>query len=909
MTEQSIAHYRISGKIGEGGMGEVYRATDTKLKRDVALKILPNSLSEDADRMARFGREAQLLASLNHPNIASIYGLEDSDGKQVLVMELVEGETLAERIQRGPIPLDEALVIAKQIAEALEEAHESGIIHRDLKPANVKLSPTEAVKLLDFGLAKALEDEAGKSSSQDLSQSPTLSALATKAGLILGTAGYMSPEQARGQKVDRRADIWSYGVVLYEMLSGKQAFTGDTVTDVLAAVLRSDLDWSTLPDEVPSPIRQLVRRCLERNPKQRLQSIGDARITIEEYQADPAREGERGVAVPPVVSRPSLWRRALPWSLLAVIAILTAGLGVAIWGTAPEPPLRLNIAFADQPLFLGLGANAVLSPDGTRLAYAVGNDASRTLYIRSLEQLEGTSLASGNSGATAPYHPFFSPDGQWLGYVTSTELRKVSITGGTSLTLCRVERSRGATWGPDDTIVFAPSPNSSLYRVRAAGGEPEQLTTLDEEKNEATHRWPQMLPGGKAVLFTSHTQPAGGFDKANLEVVSLVSGERKVIVRGGSNGRYVPSGHIVYVNEGSLLAVPFDLDDLEVSGAPAPVVQDVSWSVTEGGAQFSFSQTGRFAYLKGDNTLPEYPVVWADPKGSIATLWNERGSYANPRLSPDGKKLALTVLRNGNWDIWIYDLERSVSTRLTFDEASDTEQVWSPDGQYVVFSSDRHGADNLYRKRADGSGDLERLTEGTAPQWASSMTRDGRFLIYMQAGQSFDLWVLPLDGDREPEVFLNTTFSEADGDFSPDGNWLAYDSNESGRSEVYVRPFPMGGGKWQVSDGGGAYPRWSRDGRRLYYRSDEGLMVASVEAADGTFQAGKAKSVLEGAYRGGTGGLSLAGNSFADYDVAPDGRFVMFPGATEAQRGEHPHLTLVTQWFDDLRRTFGNTME
>jgi len=766
------------------------------------------------------------------------------------------------------------------------------------------VTPKGTVKVLDFGLAKALEGEVGSGSSPDLSQSPTLSAAATAAGVIMGTAAYMSPEQARGQKVDRRADIWSFGIVLYEMLTGKQTFTGDTVSDVLAAVLRSDIDLKSLPGEVPSAIRQLLRRCLTRDRKRRLQSIGDARVIIEDYLENPADE-KTVVSAKATAPGVPVWKRALPAAVVSAIAAgVTAAIVSGLGSGTPEPPLRLDFALLDGPLFLGLGSSVVLSPDGTRIAYAVGDENSTDLYIRSLDQLESTKIASG-SGTSSAYHPFFSPDGTWLGYVTPQELLKVPVTGGTPLRLCKVDRSRGATWAPDDTIIFAPSPSSPLFRVPATGGEPQPLTTLDEANKEATHRWPQVLPGGEAVLFTSHTQPAGGFDKASIEVLILKTGERKVLHRGGSYARFVPSGHLVFVNEATLFAAPFDLGKLELTGSPAPVVQDVSWGISDGGAQYSFSDTGRLAYARGDRAVPEYPVVWVDRSGRTSPLFEERGSYANPRLSPDGKRLSLTVLREGNWDVWVYDLERSVSTRLTFDEGSDTEQIWSPDGEYIAYSSDQNGPDNLYLKRADGSGDAERLTESDKPEWATSWSSDGRFITYLTTGNAFDLWVVPLEGERKPEEFLATSFSEGNSAFSPDDRWMAYASNESGRSEVYVRPFPSRGGKWQVSDGGGGYPRWSRDGRELFYRTDEGIMGASVESAGDTFRAGKPQPVFQGSFRGGSAGLPLAGNNFADYDVTPDGqRFVMFPAADDDGAGQHPHVTFVTHWFDDLRRTF-----
>ena len=592
MEGQTIQHYKIAERIGKGGMGEVYRATDTKLNRDVAIKVIPDLFAKDPDRMARFSREAQVLASLNHPNIAAIHGLEESEGKRALVMELVDGETLQERIKRGAVPVEEALKYAKQIAEALEEAHEHGFIHRDLKPANIKITSNGMVKVLDFGLAKAMEGESSSGSSPDLSQSPTLSAAATAAGVILGTAAYMSPEQARGQKVDRRADIWSFGVVLYEMLTGRSVYSGETVSDVLAKVLEREPDWDSLPKDTPASTQRLLRRCFEKNVRQRLQSMGDARIVIDEYLSNPAAESTV-IAGPAAATTPPLATRVLPWALFGVAALVAALVALSP-GPAPEPPLKLSVEVGAEPIWNVLGSSVVLSPDGTRIAYIVGDGNQREVRVRSLDQLEGLTVATG-----APYHPFFSPDGQWIGYVTPSEMQKVPLSGGTAMTLCEVERSRGASWGPDDMIIFAPSPNSALLQVPAAGGEPKPLTTLDESNGEASHRWPQVLPGGEAVLFTSHSQAGGGFDSANVEVLLIATGERKVLRRGGSYGRYLPSGHLVYVNQATLFAMPFDLRKLEVTGSPAPVVQDVSWGVAHGGAQFSVSETGRLAYIAG----------------------------------------------------------------------------------------------------------------------------------------------------------------------------------------------------------------------------------------------------------------------------------------------------------------------
>ncbi len=907
MIGESVAHYRVTSKLGAGGMGEVFRATDSRLHREVALKLLPEHLANDAERMSRFHREAQVLASLSHPNIAGIHGLEESGGRSALVMELVEGEELAQRLSRGPLPLVEALRIAHQIAEALEAAHDKGIIHRDLKPANVKLTEDGQVKVLDFGLAKALEG--GSTAAAAGADSATLSMAATRAGIVMGTVAYMSPEQASGSVVDKRTDIWAFGVVLFEMLAGGRLFEGETTSHTLADVLRADIDWSRLPASTPTPIRQLLERCLERDRKRRLQAIGEARISIENYLAHQSPSGGHAVAAPAAPKTASR-KTVVPWAIAAVAVLGLVSSLALLWNQrragAAGLALRADIKISDAPLFTDVGSSLELSPDATRLVYVLGTSTqTQQLYLRALNQLDGTKLAEGNTGSSSPYQPFFSPDGQWLGYVTAGEMRKVPVSGGTPLTLCKVTRSRGASWAPDDTIIFAPTPSSGLFRVSAAGGEPQPLTTLDKARKEVTHRWPQVLPGGKAVIFTSHTQATADFDNATIEVLTLATGQRKVLQKGGSYGRYVPSGHLVYVSKAALFAVPFDLSRLEVTGSPAPVVQDVFWNPTEGAAQFTFSSTGVLTYLRGGPEVAKYPIVVVDRKGGTSKLIEEGGAYANPRLSPDGKQLALTVLKDGNFDVWVYDLERGVPTRLTFDDAPDTEQVWSPDGRYLVFSSGRDGADNLYRKRADGSGDEERLTKSDIPMWANSWSRDGRSIVFAGMGPNgnFDVSMLTLE-DKKVQPLLASNFREADPNISPDGRWLAYTSSESGRLEVYVRPFPAGAGRWQVSDTGGGFPRWAGNGRELFYRVDDGIMSASIEAVGDSIRTGKPTRLFTGAFRGGVTGISIGGNTFADYDVSADGqRFVMFP-STDAESTNRGVVTLVTEWFDELTRTF-----
>jgi len=901
MTGESIAHYRMGAKLGAGGMGEVYRATDTKLNRDVAVKVLPEAFASDRERMARFQREAQVLASLSHPAIASIFGLEESGGRRALVMELVEGEDLSMRLARGPIPLEEALRYALAIAEGLEAAHERGVIHRDLKPANIKLTPDGRVKILDFGLAKALEGSPATTSS-DPSQSPTLSLAATQAGIILGTAAYMSPEQASGRAADKRADVWSFGVVLFEMLTGRRLFEGETVSHTLADVLRADVAWDRLPAGTPAPILRLLRRCLERDAKRRLRDIGEARIVIEEQLAGLTSASMAG-AVPAAAAAPPRPASRLPWALAAGALVAAAGF-LALWlmgGTAAEPMrMHVDVKIDDEQLFTQLGSAIELSPDASRVAYVTDT----ALVIRSLDQLTGTHLVDGARGSTAPYHPFFSPDGQWIAYVTTSELMKVPVSGGTPLKLCGVDRSRGGTWAPDDTIIFAPSPNTGLFRVQASGGEPRPLTTLDEGSGEATHRWPQVLPDGKTVLFTSHTQVTGNFDDASIDVVNLDSGERKRVHTGGAFARYVPSGHLVYINRGTLFAVPFDLGRLETTGNPAPVVQNVTSNVEEGAAQFTFAGNGLMAYVRGGPLIPRYPIVWVDRDGRSSKLLEEEGTYANPRLSPDGTKLALTVLRDGNWDIWVYDLERQVSTRLTFDESSDSEQVWSPDGRSLIYSSAHEGSDSLYQKAADGSGEAVQVGKFRSPMWASSWSADGRYVLFTTTSPNYDVGLLEV-GKPEPSLLLNGPFGELDAAISPDGQWVAYTSDESGRSEIYIRSFEPGGGRWQVSDAGGGYPRWSGTGRELFYRTDEGIMVASIESAGGSLRTGRPRQLFTGPFRGGTGGTTVGGSTFADYEVSRDGqRFVMFPIAATAEESRSGLVTFVNPWFEDLKDTF-----
>ena len=801
-----LGSYEITAAIGAGGMGEVYQAQDTKLGRDVAIKVLPEAFAHDAERLSRFQREAKMLASLNHPNIATIHGLERTNGTSYLVMELVSGETLADRIKReGPVPVEEAMKIAVQIAEALEAAHEKSIIHRDLKPANVKVTPEGKVKVLDFGLARAF---AGDVADSNPSQSPTLSAVATMQGVLLGTAAYMSPEQARGKAVDKRTDIWAFGCVLYELLTGRQAFHGEDVTDILAAVVRAEPEWQTLP-ATPVKIRDLLRHCLQKDKTQRLRDMGDARIEIQEALTAPPA----AVALTAAATTRG-WRERLAWlavaGVLALIAI-TFAIGLVLRAPKPPQPMRLTAEIgADANLFTTSGPAAILSPDGTRLALvAAGSNQKSRLYVRSLDQLQATAL----SGTENARDPFFSPDGQWIGFFADGKLKKISVQGGAAVTLCDAVNDRGGSWGEDGTIVFTAAP--ALSKVSSAGGTPQPLTTLDKQAGETTQRWPQVLPGGKAVLFTSSTH-GFNYEDAEIVVYSMASGQRKTVQRGGFHARYLPSGHLVYMHEGTLFAVPFDLKRLEVTGQPAPILEGVVTN-PNGGAQFSFSETGNLVYVAGRGGGQNVSIYWMDREGKFTPLRETPGDYFDPAFSPDGKRLALEISDGKRRDIWVYEWERDALTRLTFAGEVNQYPVWTPDGQRIAYSSlEKGGVYNLWWIRADGAGDAQRLAESKSHAIRGFLAArwQGPGVFPTEPRHEFGHHDPP--HRRQREVRLEARRAEAlrEQRFRRKGARLLarwplarLSSNESGNYEVYVRPFPGPGGKWQISTGGGIVPQ------------------------------------------------------------------------------------------------------
>ena len=882
----TLGPYTVTAKIGEGGMGEVYQARDTKLDRDVALKVLPEAFTSDPDRLARFEREAKVLASLNHPNIGAIYGLEEAEGVKALVLELIEGPTLADRIAHGPIPIDEALPIAKQIAEALEAAHEQGVIHRDLKPANVKVREDGTVKVLDFGLAKAFQPDG---SDPNMSASPTISltAAATQMGMVIGTAAYMSPEQARGQVVDRRADVWAFGAVLFEMLSGRRVFDGRDVSETLAGVIKSEAPWEALPSDTPPTLSTVLRRCLEKEPKHRIRDIGDVSLAMEG-----AFETKGAVAAGARVSHQSQ-----RWQALAVGFVLAIITGLAVWSVMRPEPLQL-VRFAVSPYDrLAIAAASVdvaISPDGRHVAYVTGvSRQGGPLQLRSLDRLESTILVADGPNLS----PFFSPDSEEVGYYVnepSPVLKRVPVGGGPASIISDLPGNlRGASWGADGTIVFAA--NARLWRVPATGGAPESLTVPDPGGAEF-HLWPEILPGGEAVLFTI---ARNSVTDSQVAVLSLDTGEQKVVVRGGSNPRYSPTGHVVYGLNGTLWAVPFDLEGLEAVGG-AIAVQDDVLTKDSGAAAFGISDNGRLVFVVGEGRVgAQNSLVWVDREGHEEPLALPPHEYGWPRVSPDGTRLAVSVMDPGNRDVWVSDLARGTLTNVTTDPAPDNFPVWTPDGEGVVFTSQRdNGPPAFFWKQADGTGPVEQLVmdDETLFREPWDWSTDGNTLVFGYSGDGTraGIGVLALDGDRAWESLILTNGRVVHPAISPNGDWIAFASDQTGRFEVFVQRFPDLGGQHPISTGGGAAPVWSPDGRELFYRrQDDGAMMVVTIDADPVFTPGSPRVLFEGRY--------VLGGPWRHYDVAPDGqRFVMIKDAT--RDGPGPALVAVLNWFEELER-------
>ncbi len=862
-------------------MGEVYRARNRKLDRDVAIKVLPEQFSRDKERVARFEREAKLLASLNHPNIASIYGFEQSEGMHYLILELVDGETLAERIARGSIPVDELLDIAIQIADALEEAHEKGVIHRDLKPANIKLTPDGKVKVLDFGLAKAFADE---TLDADSSMSPTITRDATRVGVILGTAAYMSPEQARGKSVDKRSDIFAFGSVLYEMLTGKKAFPGEGVSDVLASVIKLEPDWSGVALTETSPrLRELLHRCLEKNPKKRRRDIGDVRNELVELTGEAGALGSDTE----VVSRSS----AL-WTFGAVFATgaLVAGLVATFVGTpasSPSAVRRLTLELAQDRRIASSSGGFAVSPDGGSVVFSAGlGRRDSRLYLRSMDSFEATALDDTEDAR----NPFYSPDGEWVGFSSGGKLRKARVAGSLGvLAICDAAVTFGASWERDGTILFAQySPGdgrTGLYRVSASGGTPVRLDVIGLPDPQVPVLG-DVLPGGADALVAGYT---GSIDTFNVGVVSVESGQWKPLFDGGNYQRYVATGHIVYESRDGLMSAPFDLERLEMTGPAVPILGGLkTWQVGDV-PRHAASRESSLVYVPANDPAP---LFWVDRSGEATPATDERGSFEEPRISPDGRRLA--VYKNG--DIWILELNRDTLTRFTYsDGVNNIRTLWSTDGKRIFFASNRtdRSSYRIFSKSADGSGEAAPVPQGD-DRFPTSISRDGRTLLLRQVGGrgDWDISTLSLDGldaTSAPEILVGTRFNEHSAKLSPNDRWLAYVSDESGHEEVYVRSFSGLTDRFQISKRGGVEPVWSHDGGELFYRNGFEMLSASVFAdRESPFE--NAVSLFVQPYALSRGG------AHPNYDVAADGRFIMIGP------GESNRLHVVLNWTEELNR-------
>ncbi|MBN2318802.1 MAG: serine/threonine-protein kinase [Acidobacteria bacterium] len=897
-TGTKLSHYEITSQIGKGGMGEVYQAKDQKLGRDVAIKVLPEEFARDADRVARFQREAKLLASLNHPNIAAIYGLEESDRTHFLVMELIEGQTLADRIKSGAIPVEEALKLALQIAEALEAAHEKGVIHRDLKPANIKVTPEGKVKVLDFGLAKAF---AGEQSDINLSNSPTLSQAATMQGVILGTAAYMSPEQAKGKTVDKRTDIWAFGAVLFEMLTGKAAFHGDEVSEILASVIKGDTTLDLLPSNIHQRIHEVISRCLQKDLRKRYPDIANARYEIEQALADP-----RGVFVTPPAqfeTRVKIYQM-LPW--IAAAVLLTAIIaGLAGWEMRPPEP-RTTTRFyyelpPDQQFNMNIYPLLAVSPDGGQFLYAT----NKGLFLRSLDKLDAVLLPGTEDN---PWQPFFSPDGKWVGYwsMDDSQLKKLPLSGGIPSRISDDRANGSFNWLEDDAIYFG-QPADGIVKISPDDGTSE--TVIGGEGEMLYH--PRILPDGKSMIFTVRTD-----EGYKIAVQSLESQERTILFP-GDDAHYLPTGHLIYASENYLYAVPFDPGRRVPTGGPVAVIEDL-FRMRNGAPQFAVSDSGTLVYLSrtGLEESAKRKIVWVDLDGNESPIPAPPDDYYLPKISPDGRYLAFTILPNigkaaGEGDIWIWNLVRNDRVKLTNNKNLDVAPLWTPDGKRIAFGSQREQDLSVYWKAVDDTGDAEFVKSVPGKVcYPAAWSKDGQTLLLgefnMSVPMSFDIGMLEMDGSGNYESLLNETYHEAQPRISPNGEWIAYTSSDSGQNQVYVRPFPgiKSGGRKPVSTNGGDSPLWSPHGETLYYRNGDMVMAVSVKT-DPDMNLGQPKPLFQKSY---ISSAFMFGNfDFSTWDIHPDGKkFLMLKPDTstteESYTSGQRKITVVTNWFEELKK-------
>ena len=882
-----LGPYEILSAIGAGGMGEVYKARDTRLDRTVAIKVLPTHLADRSELRERFEREAKTIASLNHPHICVLHDIGHQDGTDYLVMEYLQGETLAQRLVKGPLPIQQVLQYAIEISDALDKAHRKGVTHRDLKPGNIILTKS-GTKLLDFGLAK-LKQEVAPSIPD--SQLPTMKSAVTAEGTILGTLQYMAPEQVEAKEVDARTDIFAFGAVVYEMATGKKAFEGKTSASVMAAILKDEPPaMSSLTPMTPPALDRVLKKCLAKDADNRWQSTSDLCEELRWIAEGGAKTSETPLSeVNPPAKK---WRQAVVLGLAVLGAAIIAG--IAVWNLKPAPPAprpvsRLTITLPPGQQLGGLeyGPAVTLSPDGTHLAYVARQGGTQQLYLRAMDSLDSTPI-QGTEGAV---NPFFSPDGQWVGFFVGQKMKKISVSGGAALTLGDATFPHGASWSSLGVIAFAPSVGSSLKEVPEGGGMPQLLTRL--KKDETNQRWPEFLPDGKAVLFSGAPTNAS-WTNSEVAAQSVGTGERRDLIQGATLPRYAASGHLVYAQGGSLMAVPFDPRRLAIMGAAAPVLEGVLQSPSTGAAQYSLSATGSLIYIPGGVQADQRRLVWVTRNGAEQAVAAPARTYVYPRLSPDGQRVGVGITEEDS-QIWLYDFSREALTRFTFEGHQNLNAIWTPDGKWIAIQSNREGPLNIFWQRADGSGGLEHLITSEYNNFPMSFSPDGQLLAFGEVNPTtgYDIWVLRLS-DRKAQPLLRTPFNESAPRFSPDGHWLAYISDESGRFEIYVQLYPGPGGKWQISTEGGREPAWNPNGRELFYRNGDKMMAVDIATQPG-FAAGKPKVLFEGRYSPAPG----TGNN---YDVSPDGQRFLMLKPNEQDQSAPTQINVVLNWFEELKQ-------
>ncbi len=896
MIGRTIGPYEVSDLIGRGGMGEVYKGLDIKLGREVALKILPSELAKDPERLARFEREARVLASLQHQNIAAIYGLEESDGQPVLAMELAQGEDLSTRLLAGPLPLNEIEKITRQMAKGLEFAHENGIVHRDLKPANVKVAGDGQVKILDFGLARAFAAESSEDGNKSESIHPTITQALTGAGTILGTPAYMSPEQARGYDVDRRSDIWAFGVILYEMLTGHRLFEGETATDTLAAILHKEPDWDAVPEEAPGLLVQICQRCLVKDPQHRLRDIGEARVALEGSGTSVlgmSTDALKDIELPEYTAKSG----KLPWIVAAGLAVALGAIGyLGFTGTIGPKPDAIPVVRSTVNMTGGLSLDlnpaspgpVKVSPDGRHLAFtATDSGGMNMLYVRALDDPEPR-LIAGTAGAA---YQFWSPDSRSLAFFTdSGNLDRVEIAGGPVVTICKADNGKGGSWGEDGTILYAPNHVASIHRVSADGGIGEPVSDLNNEQEVRSHRFPVWLPGGTHFIFVAVSRAGGGAGRvdSSLRLVAIDGSESRDLMPCQSSAVFA-GGQILTVHDNILMARPFSLEKMELTGPARPVVDEVLALPAAHLSVMSAVDTGVLAYASGGGGFGNSRMYTMGRDGSNPTALGEPLMTIGNELSPDGKYVALAIpdQQAGTFDIWILEIERNLLTRLTFETETELRPIWSPDGKQVAFSSDAPGRSNIYLKPVSGAGASERLFESPNDCYVTSWSPDGKTICYTEVDStgSISIGLYRLGSDGGPQTYRETSFNQGRAAFSPDGRWLAYMSNETGAWEVFVESLEPGGGRWRVSSQGGMYPGWSHAGDRLYYMNPSGdLLAAEISTSEEGVRFGQTITVTQGLEVGNVASYS---------ENKTDGSLLVLK--TAPSRGNST-LSLITGW-------------